>query len=173
LAFALFTLHVVVGLYFVGHGAQKLFGSFGGHGLEGTAGFFDNLGLRPGRLHATAAGVNEFVGGLLLTLGLLTPLGALLIIATMVAAIWTVHAPKGPWATDSGYELNVIYIAAAVALAGAGAGAWSLDNVLGLDLAGAEYAVGALVLGLIGGVGAVLQGRAGSHASAEASSTPA
>jgi putative oxidoreductase len=173
LAFALFVLHVVVGLYFVGHGAQKLFGSFGGHGLEGTAGFFDNLGLRPGRLHATAAGFNEFVGGLLLALGLLTPLGALLIIATMVAAIWTVHAPKGPWVTDGGYELNVIYIAAAVALAGAGAGAWSLDNALGLDLTGTEYAVGALVLGLIGGAGAVLQGRAGSHASAPASSTPA
>jgi putative oxidoreductase len=173
MAFALFTLHVVVGLYFVGHGAQKLFGVLGGHGLEGTAGFFDNLGLRPGRLHATAAGFNEFAGGLLLTFGLLTPLGALLIIATMVAAIWTAHLPKGPWATNGGYELNLIYIAAAVALAGAGPGAWSLDNVLGLDLAGTEYAVGALVLGLIGGAGAVLQGRAGSSPAASSASSTA
>ena len=68
--------------------------------------------------------MNELVGGILIALGLLVPLGAVLIVATMVAAIWTVHLPNGPFAQDSGYELNVIYIAIAVALAGAGAGQW-------------------------------------------------
>ncbi len=116
--FGLFLLHAVVGLFFVGHGAQKLFGAFGGHGLEGTAGFFDSLGLRPGRLHARAAGVNELVGGALLALGLFVPFAATLIVATMVAAVITVHASKGPWNSDGGWELNATYAVAAVALAG-------------------------------------------------------
>jgi putative oxidoreductase len=160
--FGLFVLHAAVGLFFIGHGAQKLFGVLGGHGLAGTAGFFDSLGLRPGRLHATAAGLAELGGGILLTLGLLVPLGAALIIATMVAAIATVHAGKGPWASEGGWELNVTYAAVAVALAGVGAGAWSLDNALGLDLTGTEWALGALAAGLAGGGGAVVSGRIAS-----------
>jgi putative oxidoreductase len=90
------------------------------------------------------------------------PLAAVLIVATMVAAIWTVHLPNGPFAQDSGYELNVIYIAIAVALAGAGAGEWSLDHAFGLDLAGTGWAVGVLAAGLVGGVTTVLIGRAGA-----------
>jgi len=86
---ALLVLRVVVGALFVGHGAQKLFGVFGGHGLAGTAGFFESIGLRPGRLHAPAAGVAELGGGALIALGLFTPLGAMLIIAVMVAAVAT------------------------------------------------------------------------------------
>ena len=166
--FALLVLHVVVGAYFAAHGAQKLFGSFGGHGLEGTSGFFeDTLGLRPGRFHATAAGVNEFVGGILIALGLLVPLGALLIVATMVAAIQTAHLGKGAFSQDGGWELNVVYIAIAVALAGAGAGEWSLDYALGLDLTGTGWAVGVLAAGLVGGLATVAIGRAGAgdHAS--------
>jgi putative oxidoreductase len=164
---ALLVLRVVVGLFFVGHGAQKLFGSFGGHGLEGTAGFFEGtLNLRPGRVHATAAGLNEFVGGILLALGLLVPLGAVLIVATMVAAIHTVHGPNGPFAADNGYELNVVYIVVAVALAGVGAGEWGLDHVLGLDLAGTAWAVGVLVAGVLGGIATVLLGRAGTRQTA-------
>src|SRR3954470_17344334 len=115
---ALLVLRLVVGLLFVGHGAQKLFGIFGGHGLAGTAGFFESIGLRPGRIHAPAAGAAEFVGGALLMLGLATPLGALLIIAVMVAAVATVHLPNGVWATSNGYELNLVYGAVAFALAG-------------------------------------------------------
>lgn len=160
--FGLFALHGVVGLLFIGHGAQKLFGAFGGHGLDATGGFFESLGLKPGRLHATAAGLSEFGGGVLLALGLLTPIGAALIIATMVAAIATVHAGKGPWSTDGGWELNVTYIVAAVALAGASAGQWSLDNAFDLNVAGTDWAVGALVVGLLGGIGAVAQGRLAS-----------
>lgn len=161
--FALLVLHVGAGAYFAAHGAQKLFGSFGGAGLEGTAGFFENnLNLRPGRFHATAAGINEFVGGILLALGLLVPLAAVLIIATMVAAIQTVHLPNGPFAQDSGYETNVLYILIALALAGAGAGEWSLDHALGLDLTGTGWAVGALVVGTIGGLANVAIGRSGA-----------
>jgi putative oxidoreductase len=156
---ALLILRVVVGLLFVGHGAQKLFGVWGGHGLAGTAGFFEAIGLRPGRLHAPAAGGAELLGGALLALGLFTPAAAALIIAVMVAAALTVHVTNGVWATENGIELNLVYAAAAVALAGAGPGAWSLDNAFGLDLAGTGWALGALGVGIIGGVGAVLSGR--------------
>src|SRR3954462_10914707 len=102
-------LHIVVGLLFVGHGAQKLFGAFGGHGLEGTAGFFESLGLRPGRFHATAAGLNEFVGGLLLALGFPVPGPAGLIVATRVAASLTAHRGKVIWSQNSGSELPLVY----------------------------------------------------------------
>jgi putative oxidoreductase len=157
---ALLILRLVIGLLFVGHGAQKLFGIWGGHGIAGTAGFFEAIGLKPGRVHAIAAGVAELGGGALLVLGLLTPLGSLLIIAVMVTAALTVHVTNGLWATQNGVELNLVYAAAAVALAGVGAGSVSLDGAAGLDLSGTGYALGALGLGVAGGVGAVLTGRA-------------
>ena len=156
---ALLVLRVVVGLLFVGHGAQKLFGAFGGGGLDGTAGMFDNIGLRPGWLHARAAGVAEFGGGALLALGLFTPFAAAALIAVMAAAVITVHAPKGIWNTNQGYEYNLVMAAVVFALAGAGAGSWSLDNAFGFDLNGTGWAIGALVVGAIGGIGAVLSGR--------------
>jgi putative oxidoreductase len=156
---ALLILRLVVGLLFVGHGAQKLWGVWGGHGLAGTAGFFESIGLRPGRIHAPAAGAAEFVGGALIALGLLTPVGAALIISVMVAASLTVHVTNGLWATQNGIELNLVYAATVFALAGVGAGAWSLDHAFGLDLSGTGWALGALGVGIIGGVGAVLSGR--------------
>lgn len=159
----LFLLHAVVGVFFIGHGAQKLFGAFGGHGIEGTGGFMESLGLKPGKLHATAAGIGEFGGGILLTLGLLVPLGAAMIVATMVAAIVTVHLGKGPFNENGGWELNVMFAVVAIALAGVGAGAWSLDAAFGLNLAGAGWAIGAAAAGLAGGIGAVLSGRAVSR----------
>jgi putative oxidoreductase len=156
---ALLVLRVVVGLLFAGHGAQKLFGAFGGGGLEGTTGMFDNIGLRPGWLHARAAGTAEFAGGLLLAAGLFTPFAAAALIAVMTAAVITVHGPNGIWNTQRGYEFNLVMAAAVFALAGAGAGTWSLDHVFGFDLNGAAWAIGALVVGAIGGLGAVLSGR--------------
>jgi putative oxidoreductase len=156
---ALLVLRLVVGLLFVGHGAQKLFGVFGGGGLEGTAGMFDNIGLRPGWLHARGAGTAEFAGGLLLALGLFTPFAAAALIAVMTAAVITVHAPNGIWNTKQGYEYNLVMAATVFSLAGIGAGAWSLDNAFGFDLNGVLWAIGALVVGLIGGIGAVLSGR--------------
>jgi putative oxidoreductase len=155
----LLVLRVVVGLLFVGHGAQKLFGWFGGHGLQGTAGFFEALGLRPGRLHAAAGGLGELGGGLLLALGLVTPIAAAVLIAVMTVAVAKVHISKGPWVSNGGYEYNLVLGSVAFALAGVGPGAWSLDHALGLDWASTGWAVVALGAGLVGGLGAVLQGR--------------
>ena len=156
---ALLVLRLVVGLLFVGHGAQKLFGAFGGGGLEGTAGMFDNIGLQPGWLHARAAGTAEFLGGTLIALGLFTPFAAAALIGVMTTAVITVHARNGIWNTNQGYEFNVVLSAAVFALAGIGAGAWSLDNAFGFDLHGVIWAVAALAIGIIGGVGSVISGR--------------
>src|SRR5689334_15553855 len=156
---ALLVLRVVAGLLFVGHGAQKLFGSFGGGGLEGTADMFDGIGLRPGWLHARLGGTAEFLGGALLALGLFTPFAAAALIAVMASAIVTVHAPNGIWNTNRGYEYNLVLIAVAFALAGIGAGAWSLDSAFGFHLHGVIWALAALAVGLIGGLGSVISGR--------------
>jgi putative oxidoreductase len=156
---ALLVLRLVVGLGFAAHGAQKLFGSFGGYGIEGTGGFFDQLGLRPGKAHAWFAGTAEFFGGLLIALGLLTPFAAAGLIGVMTAAILTVHRPNGFFNTNNGYEYNLLLVAAVFALAGIGAGEWSLDNALGTDLTGTGWALGALGAGILGGLGAVIGGR--------------
>src|SRR3954453_5130621 len=96
-------MRTLIGGLFVGHGTQKLFGAFGGHGLEGTGQFFESIGIRPGRRNAQAAGWSELLGGALLALGLFSPLAGLLIISVMTTAIVTVHAKNGPWVTDSGF----------------------------------------------------------------------
>jgi putative oxidoreductase len=167
---ALFALHFVVGALFFAHGAQKLFGWFGGYGIGGTAGFMDSLGMRPARLHAVAAGLAETVGGVLLALGLFTPIGAAMVIAVMVTAIITVHGTKGFFTQDGGYEFNLLLIAVAFALAGVGPGEWSLDNALDLSWTGTGWALVALGAGLLGGIGAVVQGRLTTH---NAGRTPA
>src|SRR5438874_9317883 len=101
----LLILRVVVGGLIVGHGTQKLFGWFGGHGLDGTGGFFESVGHRPGRQMALMAGLSEAGGASLLILGLFTPLGCAMIIGTMIVAAVSVHWQNGPWATNGGYEL--------------------------------------------------------------------
>ncbi|HEY5091300.1 MAG TPA: DoxX family protein [Polyangia bacterium] len=156
---ALLVLRVVTGLLFAGHGAQKLFGILGGNGVDGTAAFFEKIGLRPGRLHAIAAGSAEFGGGLFIAGGLLTPFAAAALIGVMTAAVITVHGRNGVWVTENGFEYNLVLAAVVFALAGVGAGSWSLDHALGLDVAGAAWALGALAVGLLGGVAAVLSGR--------------
>jgi putative oxidoreductase len=156
---ALISLRLVIGLLFVGHGAQKLFGAFGGGGLEGTASNFDRMGLRPGRLHATAAGTAELGGGALLALGLFTPFAAAALIGVMTAAAWSVHSKNGLWVTNSGYEYNLVLGVAAFAVATIGAGSWSLDSALGIVADGEVWGLAALGAGLLGGAGAVLSGR--------------
>src|SRR3954463_8230815 len=144
-------LRGVIGPLFVGHGTQKLFGWFGGHGLEGTAGFFEQgIGLRPGKRHATAAGLSEAVGGALLTAGALTPLASSMIIGTMVTAIRKVHAPKGPWVTEGGYEYNAVLIATMVAIAESGPGKPSVDAALFPRMKGTGWALLALAAGPAG-----------------------
>jgi putative oxidoreductase len=135
-------LRLVIGPLFVGHGTQKLFGWFGGHGLEGTAGFFEGkLGLKPGKRHATAAGASEAVGGALLALGALTPVAAGLITGTMITAIRKVHAPNGPWVTQGGYEYNAVLIAAVLALTADGPGRPSVDDAVFPKLKGDALAL--------------------------------
>ncbi|MFY4774101.1 DoxX family protein [Metabacillus sp. RGM 3146] len=123
----LLLIRLVIGLSFVGHGSQKLFGSFGGHGIEGTGGFFESIGIKPGKTMALMAGLSELVGGLLFALGFLTPLGALAIIVTMLIAIVKVHGANGFWVTQNGYEFNLVLIVVALGVALIGAGQYSLD----------------------------------------------
>ncbi len=139
-----FLIRGVVGPLFVGHGTQKLFGWFGGHGLDGTAGFFESLGLRPGKRHATAAGAAETTGGVLLTLGAMTPLAATIISSTMITAIRKAHIKQGPWVTNGGYEYNLTLIAAMAALTEAGPGRPSVDDSLFPSLKGSGWALAAL-----------------------------
>jgi putative oxidoreductase len=151
MAYGMLFLRLVVGLTLFGHGAQKLFGWFGGHGLEGTAGFFESgLQLRPGKRHATAAGLSEAVGGALLTLGAATPLAASMIIGAMTTAIRKVHASKGPWVTEGGFEYNAVLIAAVLALAESGPGTPSVDAALLPKMKGTGWALLALAAGVGG-----------------------
>ncbi len=147
----LLLLRSIVGLTLAAHGAQKLFGWFGGYGLDGTGGFMETLGFRPGRRAAFMAGLVEVGGGLLLAFGLLTPFAAAAIVAVMLVAVVTVHLKAGFFATGGGYEYNLVLAAAAVALAFTGPGALSLDAALGLQLSGALWGAGALIAGLAGG----------------------
>jgi putative oxidoreductase len=134
-------LRFVIGPLFVGHGTQKLFGWFGGHGLDGTGAFFEQLGLKPGRRQATTAGASEAVGGALLTLGALTPVAAGLITGTMITAMRRVHFVKGPWNTNGGYEYNLTLIAAMLALTEAGPGRPSVDEAVFPWLKGNSWAL--------------------------------
>src|SRR6188768_1139416 len=127
--FARFLLRVVIGGFFVGHGTQKLFGWFDGHGLAATGQFFESIGLRPGRRHAVAAGAAEAGGGALLALGLATPAAAASLGTVMVTALRTVVWRDGVKVGTGGYEL--LLLANAVALADLGPGKLSLDALLG------------------------------------------
>jgi len=126
----LLIIRLVVGLLFVGHGAQKLFGWFGGYGLKGTGGWFESIGMKPGVTMALIAGLAEFFGGLMFALGLLTPLAGILIAGTMAMAIVKVHAQNGLWSTSNGYEYNMTLIAVALGIALIGPGQYALDAFL-------------------------------------------
>ena len=164
----------VVGPLFMGHGAQKLWGKFGGHGLEGTGGFFESLGLSPGQRHAKAAGAAEFAGGALLTAGAMTPLGSTLISSTMITAIRKVHAKNGPWTTEGGWEYNAVLIAVATALADAGPGKISVDGALFPRLHGKRWAIASLLAAAAGSALATSPALNDGNASApEEAPTPA
>jgi putative oxidoreductase len=154
MAYGILFLRVVVGLLLFGHGAQKLFGWFGGHGPRGTAGFFGSLGFR--RQHAlpmaVLAGLSE-AAGLLFALGLLTPFAALAMAAVMVVAVGTVHWRNGLWVTSGGYEFNLVLWTVAVAVAASGPGRFSLDAAFGWvdNISGVWWGLGVLAGSLFGG----------------------
>ncbi len=146
----LLLLRLAVGLTLAAHGAQKLFGWFGGPGLDATGQGLAMFGFHPGRRHALMAGLAEVGGGAFLALGFLTPGAAALVLAVMLVAAVSVHVKNG-FFVPSGYEYNLVLGAAAVAIAFTGPGALSLDALLGYSLSGAWWGVAALLVGLVGG----------------------
>jgi putative oxidoreductase len=144
---------LVVGLLMAAHGAQKLFGWFGGHGLEGTGRFFGSLGFRPGRRFATLAGLGELASGLLIALGFLGPVGPAIMLSVMIVAGISVHWRHGLFAVNNGIEVPLLYATAAIALAFTGFGRYSLDAILGLSAFSAPtMTMIALAVGLLGGL---------------------
>ena len=141
---------LTIGLLFVGHGTQKLFGWFGGGGPKGTGESFEQLGLRPGRRHAVAAGAAEAGGGLAFALGAATPLAAASLSGSMITAIKTVHWEKGVWSSAGGYEYNLVLLAAVFGLTENGPGDWSIDGLLGRKRWGTIWALAALAAGAAG-----------------------
>ncbi|GKU82008.1 DoxX family protein [Niallia sp. NCCP-28] len=128
--FGLLIIRLVIGLLFIGHGAQKLFGWFGGYGLKGTGGWFDSIGMKPGVTMALFAGLAELIGGILFALGLLTPLAGIMIAGAMIVSIVKVHGANGLWATSNGYEYNLTLLAVAIGIALTGPGKYALDAFL-------------------------------------------
>jgi putative oxidoreductase len=146
-------VRLIIGLLMAAHGSQKAFGWFGGYGLTAVGGFFEGLGFRPGRLFATAAAVGELVGGLLIALGFLGPIGPALMLSVMIVAAISAHWKNGLFASN-GIELTLLYATVAVALALTGPGRYSLDTLVGLDsLWTPAISWAALAVGILGGIG--------------------
>lgn len=126
----LLLIRLVIGILFIGHGAQKLFGWFGGNGLKGTGGWFESVGIKPGYAMALLAGLVEVLGGVSFAVGLLTPIAGIMIAATMVVSIAKVHGGNGVWAQANGYEYNLTLLAVAIGIALIGPGQYALDALL-------------------------------------------
>lgn len=129
-------LRVPIAIIFIAHGAQKLFGAFGGYGLEGTGQFMESIGLGPGFIMALMAGSAEFFGGIFILLGLLArPVSGVLAV-TMAVAIFTVHIENGLFMSNNGYEFGLALFAVSLSLVLSGAGKFALDNVIYKKLSG-------------------------------------
>jgi putative oxidoreductase len=161
MSYGILLIRIVVGLAFVGHGTQKLFGWFGGGGPKGTAAFFGSKGYRFPVLMAVAAGLCEAGGGTLLALGFVTPLAGALLATVMINAIVSVTLKK---AFMLGSELELTYLTVAVGLAAIGGGRFSIDRALGWDddLSGVWRGVGALAAAAIASLLTLTFGRARS-----------
>ena len=150
----LLVVRLVVGLVMAGHGAQKLFGWFGGYGIAGTGQYFEGLGFRPGRLFATLAAVSETFGGLLIALGFFGPVGPTVVLATMIVAAVAVHWSHGLFAMNNGIEVPLLYGAVAAGLTLTGPGGYSVDALLGLTALWTPAVTWtALGVGIISGLG--------------------
>lgn len=130
----LLILRVAVGLILAAHGAQKLFGWWGGPGMVGWTGAMTRMRVRPALAWAWVSALAEFLGGLAVVVGLLSPLGNFALAASMLAAIALVHWPKGFWVGKGGYEFNLLILAVVAGLALVGPGNYSLDHLLGIHL---------------------------------------
>src|SRR3954463_16569289 len=162
LDFGLLILRLAVGAILFGHGAQKLFGWFGGPGLTAATGMFgSHLRLQPAPFWALVGSLTEVGGGLLLALGLLWPLGPVAIVAAMLMAT-TVHWPKF-WAQDGGIELPLLLLSASLGLALTGPGAYALDRGLSLQLPEPLTLIVGLIAAVVG-VGLALATRAPASA---------
>jgi putative oxidoreductase len=151
----LLILRLVLGLTLAAHGFNKF---FGGGRIPGTARWFESIGMKPGKFHATVAASTEVSAGLGLAAGLLTPIPAAGFVSLMLVAAWTVHRSNGFFIVKEGWEYNLVLAAAAVAVATTGAGRYSLDRVIfGLHWPDWLYGWGGLLvsvlLGLAGAVG--------------------
>jgi putative oxidoreductase len=143
---------LILGVLLAAHGTQKLFGWLGGYGIAGTAGFFEQLGFRPGRLFVITAALSEVVSGILIALGLFGPIGPALLLSVMIVAAVSVHWKHGLFAATNGIEVPLLYATGALALALTGPGPLSLDTVLGLDhLWTPALKLAVLALGAAGG----------------------
>ena len=144
---------LVFGLLMAAHGAQKLFGWFGGYGLNTTGEFFVQLGFRSGRVFASLASACEIASGLLVALGFLGPVGPALMISVMIVAAISVHWKNGLFAASNGIELNLLYATGALGFALAGFGDYSLDALLGIRAAWTPSITWTvLTIGILGGV---------------------
>jgi putative oxidoreductase len=157
--FGILLLRAVVGMTLAAHGAQKLFGWFGGHGLDGTGQFMATLGFQPGRRHALMAGLAEGVGGVLLALGFLTPVGAALGASVMLVAAVTAHVKNGFFSSSGGFEYNLVLGVSALSIAFIGPGVASIDALLGYSLSGALWGSAAALVAVIGSASQLAQRR--------------
>jgi putative oxidoreductase len=160
----LLVLRLTVGLTLAAHGVQKLFGWFGGPGLEATGHGLATLGFHPGRRHALKAGWVETAGGLLLALGFLTPVAAAVVLGVMFVAGVSAHFKRGFFITGGGYEYTLVLGVAGLTLAFTGPGAWSVDAALGHLASGVFWGLAALVTGLAGGALQLVQRRSAPSA---------
>ena len=161
---ALLILRLTVGLTFAAHGAQKVFGWWGGPGYQGWQGAMSQMGFKPAGLFAAISAGVELIGGLALALGLLTPIAGAALIAQSVVIVGQVHWRNGFFSTKGGYEFPLTLGVAVAAIVLIGAGAWSMDAAIGFTVS-ASARIGLIALGMAAGVIALAVPRIEAYAS--------